>query len=393
MRTLTLHDVDFNGKTVLVRVDYNVPLGEERILDDTRIQASIPTIKHLLNYKTKIILISHLGRPLKTGKKNVSLQLMAWRLSRLLGNPVNFVPDCIGKMVRKEVDALDFGEILMLENLRFYPEEEGNDLFFAKELANLADIFVSDAFGTAHREHASVVGIPKFIPAVAGFLMQKEIEMLGQVVNTPPKPFVVISGGAKIGEKIELLESLMPSVDTFLIGGGIANTFLKAQGYNIGASLCEDEALESCKAFLIKAKELGKNIVLPVDVACATVFEKDAKRVEKTFAEVKPNDLILDIGQNTIDLFETTLKKAKTIFWNGGLGVTEFKNFAKGSRDIATMLSKAKSTRIVGGGDTAGAIQQFNLSETFDHVSTGGGASLKFVQAGTLPGIEALDTA
>jgi len=318
---------------------------------------------------------------------------MAWRLSRLLGNPVNFVPDCIGKMVRKEVDALDFGEILMLENLRFYPEEEGNDLFFAKELANLADIFVSDAFGTAHREHASVVGIPKFIPAVAGFLMQKEIEMLGQVVNTPPKPFVVISGGAKIGEKIELLESLMPSVDTFLIGGGIANTFLKAQGYNIGASLCEDEALESCKAFLIKAKELGKNIVLPVDVACATVFEKDAKRVEKTFAEVKPNDLILDIGQNTIDLFETTLKKAKTIFWNGGLGVTEFKNFAKGSRDIATMLSKAKSTRIVGGGDTAGAIQQFNLSETFDHVSTGGGASLKFVQAGTLPGIEALDTA
>ncbi len=387
----TLKDFDFEGKTVIVRVDYNVPLGEERILDDTRIQASLPTIQYLQQFNTKIILISHLGRPLKTGKKNVSLQLMAWRLARLLGNPVTFVPDCIGKTVKAEVDKMDFGEILMLENLRFYPEEEGNDLFFAKELSSFADIYVNDAFGTAHREHASTYGIPKFLPSAAGFLMQKEIEMLQKVAKNPKKPFAVISGGAKIGEKIELLNALMPNVDSILIGGGIANTFLKAQGYTIGASLCEDEALDNCKEFLKKAEELGKKILLPIDVATATVFDKASKRVEKNFDEINNNDLILDIGTKTIALFTEALKKSQTIFWNGSLGVTEFQEFCKGSREIAEMLANESSIRIIGGGDTAGAIQKFELMDKFDHVSTGGGASLKFVEAGSLPCIEVLD--
>ncbi|MEI6221142.1 MAG: phosphoglycerate kinase [bacterium] len=387
----TIRDIPLEGKTILVRVDYNVPLGSDRILDDTRIQASIPTIRYLLNHQTKIILISHLGRPLKTDKKNVSLKLMAWRLARLLGHPVNFVPECIGKVVYEEINKMGFGEIALLENLRFHTEEEDNNLFFAKELASLADIFVLDAFGVAHRDHSSIVGIPKFLPTVTGFLMEKEITMLNQILNTPQKPFVLVVGGAKVKEKIGLLNNLMDKIDTLLIGGGMANTFLKCQGLQIGKSLVEEDKIDVASQLLQHAKDNNTKVILPIDVAVAKSVSPDAQREEKSVNDVAEDDIILDVGSKTIELFKQEIQNAKTVFWNGTLGMTELSAFEIGSKAIANTLAESDALRVVGGGDTAGALYKFGLSDAMTHVSTGGGASLKFLEGKNLVGIDVIE--
>lgn len=387
----TIRDISLDGKTILVRVDYNVPLGHERILDDTRIQASIPTIKYLLKYQTKIILISHLGRPLKSDKKNVSLKLMAWRLARLLGHPVNFVPECLGRLVNEEVKKMTFGEIILLENLRFHAEEENNNLFFAKELASLADLFVLDAFGVAHRPHASITGIPKFLPTVAGFLMEKEITMLSQLLDKPPSPFVLILGGAKVKEKISLLNNLLKKVNTILIGGGMACTFLKSQGYEIGKSLVEPDKVDLAKNLLEHAKNNHIQIVLPTDVGIAKEINPQAPRQEVSIQAVGEKDSILDVGQKTIKTFQKYISSAKTIFWNGSLGMTELQNFEYGSKAIAHALAESDALRVVGGGDTAAALHKLGLTEAMTHVSTGGGASLEFLEGKVLPGVEVIE--
>ena len=394
MDKATVRDVDVRGKRVLERVDFNVPLDESgRITDDTRIRASLPTIQYLLDHGAAVILMSHLGRPKGKADPKYSLRPVAERLSELLGAPVQMAPDCVGPEVERMAAALQPGQILLLENLRFHAEEEANDPAFARQLATLGDLYVNDAFGTAHRAHASTEGVTHDLPAVGGFLMEKELNFLGSTLENPKRPFVAISGGAKVSDKIAVLDRLIDLADAILIGGGMANTFFKANGLNVGDSLVEDDKLEEARRLMAKAAQTGKRFVLPVDVAVGEKFSADAERTLTTPDGVAEGWRILDIGPQTIAVFGEVLADAQTIVWNGTMGVAEFPAFAQGTNALIALLVERTAegaTTIVGGGDSAAAVEAAGAADKVSHVSTGGGASLEFLEGRELPGVAAL---
>jgi len=392
MSKLTIEDLDLSGKRVFIRCDFNVPLDEEQnITDDKRIRAALPTIKYALDNKAVVILASHLGRPKGEVKEKLRLGPVAKRLSELLGKEVKKTDDCIGPAVEAAVKDAKPGDVILLENLRFYPEEEKNDPEFSEKLANLADIYVNDAFGAAHRAHASTEGITHFLRSAAGFLMQKEIEYLGKIVENPNKPYVAILGGAKVSDKILIIDKLMDKVDALLIGGGMAYTFLKAKGIDVGDSIVEEEKIDVAGNILAKARDKNIEIVLPQDHLVAEKIEKGVK-VEYIGLPPIPNGLMgADIGPKTIKDFEAVLKKSKTILWNGPLGVFEIKDFENGTKEIADFIASLNGvTSIIGGGDSAAAIAKFGLEDKMTHISTGGGACLEFLEGKELPGIAAL---
>lgn len=391
MAKKTIRDVDVQGKRVLMRVDFNVPMQDGTITDDRRIRAALPTIKHAIEAGGKVILMSHLGRP--KGKPDDAFRLdpVAKRLSELLGQPVQKVDDCIGADVEQAVAKLEPGDVLLLENVRFYAQETDNDPEFAKALAALGDIFVNDAFGTAHRAHASTTGVADYLPAVSGFLMEKELEFLGGAVEDPKRPFVAILGGAKVKDKIAVIESLLNKVDTLIIGGGMAYTFLKAQGYEVGNSLLDGERLEFCRSIMAKAEEKGVELLLPVDVVAAKEYGPDAEHKVVSSREMPADWEGLDIGPETAKRFSAAVKDAGTVVWNGPMGVFEFEAFAKGTLSVAQALADSSAVTIIGGGDSAAAVEQMGLADKMTHVSTGGGASLEFLEGKVLPGVAALD--
>lgn len=383
----TVRDVDVRGKKVLVRVDFNVPLKDGQVADDTRIRAALPTIQYLLENDAAVILMSHLGRPKGERKEALSLRPVAAYLGGLLGQDVAFADDCIGPAAEAAAAALRPGEVLLLENTRFHPEEKKNDPAMAKQLASLAELYVNDAFGSAHRAHASTEGVAHYLPAVAGFLMEKEIRYLGQAIADPKKPFVAILGGAKVSDKIGVIRNLLTKADHILIGGGMANTFFKAQGYDVADSLVENEALDTARALLDEAS--GK-LYLPADVVIAEAFENDAPRRVMPVGDVPSGWRILDIGPQTVTLYGRLIIDANTVVWNGPMGVFEMPSFAEGTFGIAKIVAASKAVSIVGGGDSAAAIQQSGLAESITHISTGGGASLEMLEGKTLPGLAAL---
>lgn len=392
MNKKSLNDIWVSGKKVLVRVDYNVPMDKEgNITDDTRIRATLPTLEFLLSKNAAIIIASHLGRPKGKVAPEFSLKPVAQKLSQLLaGREVQFASDCVGPEARKMAAALGSGQILMLENLRFHAEEEKNDPEFAKQLAGLADILVNDAFGVSHRAHASVHGIAKYIPAVSGFLMDKELLFLGQAVTDPVRPFVAIIGGAKVSDKIGVIENLLNKVDTLIIGGGMANTFLAAQGYQTGKSLVEADKLELAKDLITAAKNKGVSLLLPEDVVVADKFAADADRKTVTAEQIPAEWMALDIGPATAAKFAQSLQTAKTVVWNGPMGVFEFDAFAVGTEAVAKAVAASGAKSIVGGGDSVAALEKLKLAGQITHISTGGGASLEFLEGKELPGIVAL---
>ncbi len=396
MKKATIRDIDVQGKRVLVRVDFNVPLNAERqITDDTRIRAALPTITYLLDQGVAVILMSHLGRPDGQRVEKLSLKPVAERLSRLLERPVTLAPGCIGPETEQMAQALLPGEVLLLENLRFHLEEEQNDLDFARQLATLGDIYVNDAFGTAHRAHASTEGIAHLVPGYAGFLMEKELDYLGRALEQPKRPFVAIVGGAKISDKIGVLERLLCRADTLLIGGAIANTFLKAQGYAVGDSLVENDKLYVANRILATAQGQGTPLLLPIDVVIASHLAEDAQDQVVRPAHVPAGWRILDIGPQTVEIFRRELKHARTIFLNGTLGVAEFLPFAHGTNGMLVAMAEATrrgATTIIGGGDSAAAVEAVGLAAHLSHVSTGGGASLEFLEGRILPGVSALQS-
>lgn len=395
MAKKTVRDVDLAGKRVLMRVDFNVPIKDGKITDDTRIQASIPTIEHILAQKAAcLVLMSHLGRP-KGGKKQpeFSLAPAAARLSELLGRTVAMASDCVGAEVEKQAAGLKAGDVLMLENIRFHAEEEKNDAEFAKKLARLGDVYVNDAFGTAHRAHASTEGVAHLLPAVAGFLMEKEIQFIGGLLESPTKPFVAIIGGAKVSTKIAVLESLLPKVSTFIIGGGMAYTFLRAQGHAIGNSLVEADFVATATSFLDAAKKRGVTVLLPLDHLVADKFPDSpaVKGVVVPEVEIPAGKVGLDVGKKTVESYRAPIASARTVIWNGPVGVFEFEAFATGTRELAKMVADCRGTTVVGGGDSVAAANQFGVAERLTHVSTGGGASLEYLEGRALPGIVALN--
>lgn len=390
MAKLTVKDIDFKGKTVLLRADFNVPQDANlNITDDTRIRATLPTIKYILEQGVKkLILMSHLGRPDGQVVAKYSLKPVATRLKELLAQDVLFLSDCVGENIKKEIDSSK-EKVVLLENLRFHAEEEANDAGFARQLASLADVFVNDAFGTAHRAHASTEGVTHFLKSAAGFLLEKEIQYLGNAVQNPAKPFMVILGGAKVSDKIGMIENLLPKADAIIVGGGMAYTFLKAQGKQIGNSKLEKDKLDLAKSILKQAKSLKKEIILPIDNLVVDKIELNAK-TEIVGEEIPEGKIAVDIGPKTIKLFEDKLKSAKTIVWNGPLGIFEMDAFSQGTREIANFVSNLKATTIIGGGDTAAAIAKFKLESKMTHISTGGGASLEYLEGKVLPGVAAL---
>ncbi len=392
MRKKTVRDVDVAGKRVLVRVDFNVPLDKttRAVLDDTRIRAALPTIQYLRERNARVIVCSHLGRPDGQVKEELRLAPVAQRLSELLGAPVKTAPDCVGPDVEAAVAALAPGEVLLLENLRFHPEEEANDPEFARKLAALADVFVNDAFGAAHRAHASTAGVAAYLPAVAGFLMEKEIDYLDRVVTHPERPVAAIIGGAKISSKIGVLRHLLSKVDVILIGGGMASTFLKAQGLEVGDSLVEDDQLDTARQIVSEAAERGVRLLLPVDVVVADAFDAGANHRVVSVNDVEPGWRIMDIGPETVRGYAEVLQGMRTIVWNGPMGVAEWEAFAGGSLGIARAVAESGATTIVGGGETVALVEQSGLAGRFSHVSTGGGASLEFLEGRELPGVAAL---
>ncbi len=387
----TIRDVDWAGRKALLRVDFNVPLANGQVSDDTRIRAALPTLRYLLEQGAALILMSHLGRPKGKVDPALSLAPIATRLAQLLGKPVIMAPDCIGPAVQQLAENLRPGEVLLLENTRFHPGEKKNDPAFAKALADLAGpngIFVNDAFGSAHRAHASTVGVAKFLPAVSGFLMEKELTYLGNALEAPEHPFIAIMGGAKVSDKVPVIRSLLNKADRVLIGGGMANTFFKAQGYAVGKSLVEDDVLDVAKSLLAT---FGDRLQLPIDVVVADGFKPDAVHKIVALTDVPDGWMILDIGPATVAAFKEILSTAKTIIWNGPMGVFEFPIFAQGTFAIAQALANLPdAVTIIGGGDSAAAVRQAGMTDKMSHVSTGGGASLEFLEGKTLPGVAAL---
>jgi phosphoglycerate kinase len=388
----TIRDLDVAGKRILIRVDFNVPLDMETgaISDDSRIRAVLPTMKYLVEHKAKVIVCSHLGRPDGKIVEGLRMAPIALRLSQLMNQPVLTTSDCIGPDVEKAVDNLKPGDIMFLENLRFHSEEEANDSSFAQAMAKLADVYVDDAFGTAHRAHASTVGVAKYLPAVAGFLMEKELQALGSLLNSPEHPFVALLGGAKVSDKIGLIKNILGKVDLLLIGGGMAATFLKAQGYEVGLSLIEADKQTMAQELIETIRRNGRALFLPVDLIVASGINSEAKGEVVPVNNIPVNKSIVDIGPQTVTLFSEKIRQCKTIFWNGPLGVYEIEQFSAGTKAIAELLASLKATTIVGGGSTAEIVEEMKLANKMTHVSTGGGASLKFLEGRTLPGVAVL---
>jgi len=383
----TIRDIDVKGKRVLVRVDFNVPIKDGQVSDDTRIKAALPTLDYLLKQGAALVLCSHLGRPKGGPSPEFSMKPVAAHLSKLIGKPVAFAEDCIGPVAEKAAKALKPGEVLVLENTRFQPGETKNDPQMSRQLAALADIYVNDAFGSAHRAHASTEGVAHLLPAVAGFLMEKEIQYLGQAIANPKKPFVAILGGAKISDKIGVIRNLLTKADQVLIGGGMANTFFKAQGYPMGDSLAEDEVLDTARELIAAG---GTKLRLPVDVVIADRFDAEATSKVISMGPIPDGWRILDVGPETVASFGKVIAGASTVVWNGPMGVFEFPRFAEGTFGIAKAVAESKATSIIGGGDSISAIKKSGLAEKITHISTGGGASLEMLEGLTLPGVAAL---
>ena len=391
MSKKTVKDIDLRGKKVFVRCDFNVPMDEnQNITDNRRIVAALPTIKYLIEQNCKIILASHLGRPKGEFKPEFSLAPVAKELSRLLGQEVLMAKDVIGESAKTLAANLQEGQVMLLENVRFHREETDNDPEFAKELASMAEVFVNDAFGTAHRAHASTEGISHYLPSVSGFLIEKELKFLGDALNNPERLFVAILGGAKVSDKIGVIDSLLEKVDTLMIGGGMAYTFFKAQGYEVGNSLCEPDKCDLALSLMNKAKEKGVKFLLPVDTKIGKEFKPDTESKTVAWTEIPEGWEGFDIGEKTIEMFKDELKSAKTVVWNGPLGLFEFDQFAIGTNAIAHALAELDATTIIGGGDSAAAVEKAGLADKMTHISTGGGASLEFLEGKKLPGIECL---
>ncbi len=388
----TLKDMDFKGKKVLVRVDFNVPLKDGVVGDKTRIKAALPTIEYLIKEDAKVLLISHLGRPGGEPKDDLKMDPVAKALANLLNKEVKKADDCIGEEVKKAADSLENGEVLVLENSRFHAGEKKNDPEFAKELASLADLYVNDAFGAAHRAHATTVGVTEYLPAAAGFLMQRELNALGEVMENPESPFVAIMGGAKVSDKIDVIKNLINKVDKLIVAGGIANTFLLAKGYEVGDSLVEADKVDLAKELMAEAEEKGVDIVLPIDVVIADDFSNDANTQTVAADEIPAGWQVLDCGgPKSLENYKEIIKNAKTVIWNGPLGVFEMEKFAHGTVELAKALAESDAHSVIGGGDSAAAINQAGVADKMSHISTGGGASLMFFEGKELPGVAALD--
>lgn len=391
MNKKTIKDIDVSGKKVLVRCDFNVPQDEEGNITDTRrIEGALPTIKYLIDHNAKVILCSHLGRPKGEVNKKYSLAPVQRELSKELGQEVKLADDIVGESAKELTKSMKEKEIVLLENVRFDKREEENDKELSKELASLAEIYVNDAFGTAHRAHSSTAGVAEFLPAVAGFLIEKEVEFLGDALNSPERPFIAILGGKKVSDKIMVINNLLEKVDTLIIGGGMAYTFLKAQGLNIGASICEEDKLDLAKELIQKAKDKDVKLLLPVDVNLAKEFSNESENKIVQIDEMEDGWIGMDIGPKTIEEYKPVLETAKTIMWNGPLGVFEFENFAYGTNKVAEILGNVNAKTIIGGGDSAAAIEKAGFADKMTHISTGGGASLEFLEGKVLPGIDVL---
>ena len=391
MNKKTVRDIDVKGKKVLVRCDFNVPQDENgNITDNRRIVSALDTIKYLLDNNAKIILCSHLGRPKGEFKKEFSLAPIAAELSKLLGKEVKLAKDVIGESAQELVNNMKEGDIVLLENVRFHREETDNDPEFAKKLASFADVYVNDAFGTAHRAHASTAGVAAYLPAVSGFLIEKELDFMGEKLNNPERPFMAILGGRKVSDKIGVIESLLEKVDTLMIGGAMAYTFFKAMGYNVGNSICELDKLDLAKELMEKAKQKGVKFMLPVDTRIGKEFKPDTESKVVKYNEIPDGWEGFDIGDETIKIYVEELSKAKTVVWNGPVGLFEFDKFAVGTNSLAKALADLDAVKIIGGGDSAAAIEKLGISDKFSHISTGGGASLEFLEGKKLPGIECL---
>ena len=391
MSKKTVKDIDLKGKKVFVRCDFNVPMDEnQNITDNRRIVAALPTIKYLIDQNCKIILASHLGRPKGEVKPEFSLAPVSVELSKQLGQEVLMAKDVTGESAKTLAANLQEGQVMLLENVRFHREETDNDPEFAKELASMAEVFVNDAFGTAHRAHASTEGISHYLPSVSGFLIEKELKFLGDALNNPTRPFVAILGGAKVSDKIGVIDSLLEKVDTLMIGGGMAYTFFKAQGYEVGNSLCEPDKCDLALSLMEKAKNKGVKLLLPVDTKVGKEFKPDTESKTVAWTEIPEGWEGFDIGEKTIEMFKEELKSAKTVVWNGPLGLFEFDQFAIGTNAIAHALAEIDATTIIGGGDSAAAVEKAGLADKMTHISTGGGASLEFLEGKTLPGIACL---
>ncbi len=386
-------DIDLKGKKVIVRCDYNVPMKDGKITDDIRIRAAMSTVDYLLEQECAVILMSHMGRPKGEPKMEYSLAPVAERLAELLGKEVKFVtsPTVVDDAVRKAAEELKGGEVMLLENVRFVKGETDNDPVFAKELAELAEVFVNDAFGTAHRAHSSTAGIADYLPAVSGFLIEKELKFLGEAVENPQRPFCAVMGGAKVGDKIPVIENLLGKVDTLIVGGGMAYTFFKAMGLEIGTSILDEESIELAGKLLKEAEEKGVKMLIPVDAVCAAEFNNDSPAAAYDRDSIPADLMGLDIGPKTIELFSEELKKAKTVVWNGPMGVFEMPNFAKGTYAVAEVLAQSDAVTVIGGGDSAAAVEAAGLADKMTHISTGGGASLEFLEGKVLPGIACLN--
>ncbi len=391
MKKMTVKDIDVKGKRVFCRVDFNVPMQDGKITDETRIRAALPTIQYLIDQGAKVILASHLGRPKGKVVEELRLTPVAKRLSELLGKEVDKADEAYGETVKAKVEQMKEGDVLLLENVRFYPGEEKNDPELAKAFAELADIYVNDAFGTAHRAHASTEGVAHYLPAVSGFLMEKELDVLGNALSNPQRPFTAIIGGAKVKDKIGVIENLLEKVDNLIIGGGLAYTFVKAQGHEIGKSLLEEDKIELAKGFIEKAKEKGVNFYMPVDAVVADEFSENANTKVVSIEEIPADWQALDIGPKTAELYAKVIKESKLVIWNGPMGVFEMDKFAGGTKAVAEALAEAEDTySVIGGGDSAAAVEKFGLADRMSHISTGGGASLEFMEGKALPGVVVL---
>lgn len=391
MNKKSIKDIDVKGKKVFCRVDFNVPMQNGVITDDTRVRAALPTIKYLVEQGAKVILASHMGRPKGEVKEELRLTPVAKKLSELLNKEVAKADEAYGENVKAMIEKMSDGDVLLLENVRFYPGEEKNDPELAKEFASLADIFVNDAFGAAHRAHASTEGIAKYLPAVSGFLMQKELDVLGKAMSNPERPFTAIIGGAKVKDKIGVIENLLDKVDNLIIGGGLAYTFIKAKGLEIGTSLVEEDKIDMAKSFMQKAEEKGVKFYMPIDATIAPEFGENVETKIVDIDSIPADWMSLDIGPKTVELYSDVIKNSKLVIWNGPMGVFEFDKFANGTKGVAEALASSEAFSVIGGGDSAAAAEKFHLADKMSHISTGGGASLEFIEGKELPGVVALN--